>query len=195
MTTTISRNSTEEIVVVLAGPIQGIHAAVKLVAERLGCMRNSELTSKLARRKVMTLRVVVPNSLVLVPDIRNFAVACRVHIKISQRLADLLERVVHITGTVAKVVLAAFYIVETIQADPRINEHAIRLLASFAAVSVFNTPEPLVSAPTLCARTCDEYRLFGVGTTNDRGDGEDLEYLQDLLNTLANNPTCSQLSN
>jgi hypothetical protein len=197
VTVTISPPSTEEVVVVLAGPIQCIHAAVEFVAERLGCMRDSEFTS-LLRRKVVTLRVVVPNSVVGVlmgrsgKDIRNLAVSCGVRIQISQRIAGLLERVVHVTGTVTQVVMAAASVVETIQADPHTHEHARRLLASLAAVSVFNTPEPLVSAPTLYGTTCADYRLFGSGTTSDcggdRGHGEDLENLQELLNTLANNP-------
>jgi hypothetical protein len=135
VTITLSPPDAEEVVVVLSGSIHSIHAALGFVAERLGCMRDAEFTS-LLRRKVVTLRVVVPNSVVGVlmgrsgKDIRNLAVSCGVRIQISQRVPGVLERVVHITGTVAQVVLAAASVVETIQADPHTHEHAKRLLAS-----------------------------------------------------------------
>jgi KH domain len=125
----INDHSARDHVLVMTGTMSTIHAGITFVADRLGSIRDAEFISVL-RRKIVTMRVVVPNSVVGVlmgrggKDIRNLAVSSGVRIQISQRVPGCLERVVHVTGTFQQAVLAATTIVETIQTDPHTEEHA-----------------------------------------------------------------------
>ena len=125
----INDHAVEEHVLVMTGNMTAIHAGITFIADRLGSLRDAEFISVL-RRKIVTMRVVVPNSVVGVlmgrggKDIRNLAVSSGVRIQISQRVPGCLERVVHVTGTFQQAVLAATTIVETIQTDPHTEEHA-----------------------------------------------------------------------
>jgi hypothetical protein len=125
----IDDDTVEAHVVVMAGNVATIHDGISFIAERIGMTRDSEFISVL-RRKIITLRVIVPNSVVGVlmgrggKDIRNLAINSGVRIQISQRVVGCLERVVHVTGTYQQAVVAATTITETIQSDPHTEEHS-----------------------------------------------------------------------
>jgi KH domain len=176
----VSASETEEgQVIVLQGSMPSIHAALAFLGDRIGSMRDTEFTSML-RRKVVTLRVIVPNSVVGVlmgrsgKDIRNLAVSCGVRIQISQRVPGVLERIVHVTGTVQQAVMATGSIVETIQADPHTVEHAKTLEAPRSQMDEFS-PE-VNSAPT-------ENGVVGLLDENTLA-----KHLQELLAQLAQHP-------
>jgi len=125
----IEDHSSREHVLIMSGSMGSVQAGINFVADRIGSLRDADFSSVL-RRKIVTMRIVVPNSVVGVlmgrggKDIRNLAVSCGVRIQISQRVSGCLERVVHVTGTYQQAVLAATTIVETIQTDPHTGEHA-----------------------------------------------------------------------
>ncbi|KAF4652896.1 hypothetical protein FOZ61_009336 [Perkinsus olseni] len=104
-------------------------------------------TSVGCRARPLVMRLVVPNSAVGVlmgqhgSEIKNLAVGCGVHIQISPRIHGLVERVVSITGTSSRVLVAACEIMDAIQGNPHLFEHAINL-------AIFSS-EILVTIPYL----------------------------------------------
>ncbi|KAF4657046.1 hypothetical protein FOL47_008633 [Perkinsus chesapeaki] len=84
----------------------------------------------------VTMRLIVPNSAIGVlmgqhgSDIKRLAVGCGVHIQISSRINGLVERIVSVTGRSGNVLVAACEIMDAIQDNPHLLEHAINLTYS-----------------------------------------------------------------
>ena len=179
----------DDIVIVLSGPMPCIHSAVSFLSEKVGSLRDDEFVSAL-RRRIVSLRIVVPNSVVGVlmgrggKDIRNLAVSSGVRIQISQRVAGALERVVHVTGTAQQAVLAGITIIETIQSDPHTQEHAE---GGRDVVSAENSARKRRARETGMVRS-DRNSPETVSATTADDEAALAKCLQDLLSQLQEHP-------
>ena len=171
--------SASDLNLVISGSMAALHAALSFVGERVGSLRDAEFSSVL-RRRVITLRVVVPNSVVGVlmgrggRDIRALAVSSGVRIQISQRMPGALERVVNVTGTLQQAVYAAATVVETIQCDPHTIEHAVS--------PIKDNQDATMSTPQVSSYS------NSIGSSPDTSNDQVAQCLQELILQLQNHP-------